>query len=201
MTPAWLHGLASDPARTSVSAYNEIQKRQTNLQVYLSLQNDTEALKTTIARRRQGPKSELVMKARETDDAAVARWRKNHPGRSQAAPARLWLRPNSRSRLHEPRARAGVRAPGSRLPGVGRDRSGIERQRRHDALRLPRDRNRLEAVARAAANGGRQSSVCEIDWSRAEAEEMGDATHAFGTADGVRSSADDSGRSRRVRCR
>ncbi len=76
VTPAWLHGLASDPARTSVSAYNELKKRQTNLQVYLSLQNDTEALKATIARRRQGPKSELVMKARETDDAAVARWRR-----------------------------------------------------------------------------------------------------------------------------
>ena len=76
VTPVWLAGLASDPAGTSVSAYNEIQKRQTNLQVYLGLQNDTEALKTTIGRRRQGPKPELVIGARETVDAAVARWRK-----------------------------------------------------------------------------------------------------------------------------
>jgi len=76
VTPAWLHGLASDTARTSEWAYNEIQKRQTSLQVYLSLQNDTDALKTTIVRRRQGPKPELVLKARETDDAAVERWRK-----------------------------------------------------------------------------------------------------------------------------
>ena len=90
LTPAWLHSLASDPAGTSVSAYNEIQKRQTSLQVYLGLQNDTDALKSAIARRRQGPKPELVLKARETDEAAVCEMAQDYPGRSQAAPARSW---------------------------------------------------------------------------------------------------------------
>jgi hypothetical protein len=76
ITPAWLHGLASDTARTSESAYTEIQKRQTSLQVYLSLQTDTQGLKTTIARRRQGLNPELTIKARETIEAAAERWRK-----------------------------------------------------------------------------------------------------------------------------
>jgi hypothetical protein len=184
VTPAWLHGLASDPARTSVSAYNELKKRQTNLQVYLSLQNDTEALKATIARRRQGPKSELVMKARETDDAAVARWRRTIRDDRERLHRAFGSGRTPEAGFMNLEACAGVRAPGSRLPGVGRDRSGIERQRRHDALRLPRHWNWLEAVPRAAANGGRQSSVCEID-CRVRGRGVGDAAHAFRTADGA----------------
>ena len=43
-TPAWLHSLGTDPARTTDSVYTEIQQRQTSLQAYLSLQNDTAAL-------------------------------------------------------------------------------------------------------------------------------------------------------------
>jgi hypothetical protein len=75
-TPAWLHGLGSDPARTTESAYTEIEKRQRSLQTYLSMQNDAAAVKAAIERRREGPHPERVMKAGEPIDAAVQRWRR-----------------------------------------------------------------------------------------------------------------------------
>ena len=178
LTAAWLHSLASDPAGTSVSAYNEIQKRQTSLQVYLGLQNDTDALKSDDCTPAPGAQARARHKGTRDRRGSRCEMAQDYPGRSQEAPSRLWFWPNSRSRLHEPRAHAGVRSPGSRLPGVGRDRSGIERQRRHDALRLSRDRNRLEAVSGTAANGGRQSPVRESDGGgRSRGRGDGDASH------------------------
>lgn len=74
VTPNWLFALGSDPGRTTESAHREIQKCHTQLQVYLSLQNDPDGLKTTIQRRSHGLNPGLVIGPGESIDAAVRRW-------------------------------------------------------------------------------------------------------------------------------
>jgi hypothetical protein len=77
LTPEWLASLGADANRTTESAHIQIQVRHTALQVYLSLEKDTERLKTAIHRGSQGPRPDLVIGRGETIDAAARRWRAN----------------------------------------------------------------------------------------------------------------------------
>jgi hypothetical protein len=75
VTPKWLASLGSESGRSTESAHIEIQKQHTALQVYLSLEKDTEGLKTAIHRGSLGVRPDLVIRRGEAIDAAVRRWR------------------------------------------------------------------------------------------------------------------------------
>jgi hypothetical protein len=74
LTSRWLASLGADPSHSTEAAYNQIQQRHMSFQVYLSLENDAESLKTAIHRGSQGLRPERVIDRGETIDAAAKRW-------------------------------------------------------------------------------------------------------------------------------
>lgn len=76
LTPEWLYALGTDRARTTESAFREIQARHQSLLAYLSLEDDEENLRSTLIRRMQGLRPQLAIGRGETVDAAILRWRR-----------------------------------------------------------------------------------------------------------------------------
>lgn len=75
LSPAWLSSLGNGAARSTADAYDRIQVRHSSFLVYLGLAADDAGLRTSIVRRQNGLRPDLVLQPGESVDAAVKRWR------------------------------------------------------------------------------------------------------------------------------